>query len=193
MTLFAAENIGLSYPGRPGPVLHDLSLSIRKGESLRLTGPSGAGKTSLMRLIAGLEQPTSGRITTRPRRIGMGFAEPRLLPRLSVMENLLLIAPKARAEARAMLAALAMDMLQDATADSLSKGQAQRVALIRALLIRPDVLLLDEALGGLDMAAWQSARDLTLQHRSMGGFALVEISHDPARLIAPEARAISLV
>jgi len=191
MTLFAADTIGLQYPGRPGPVFHDLSLTIRKGESLGLSGPSGTGKTSLMRVIAGLERPTSGRISIRPRRIGMAFAEPRLLPRLSAMENLSFIAPKARAEGCAMLTALKMAALQDASADSLSKGQAQRVALIRALLIRPEILLLDEALGGLDMATWQSARDLILAKRDRDGFALVEISHDPARRIMPEARAIS--
>ncbi|MBL3562381.1 ATP-binding cassette domain-containing protein [Rhodovulum sulfidophilum] len=191
MTLFAADTIGLQYPGRAGPVFHDLSLTIRKGESLGLSGPSGMGKTSLMRVIAGLERPTSGRIPIRPRRIGMAFAEPRLLPRLSAMENLSFIAPKARAEGRAMLTALKMAALQDASADSLSKGQAQRVALIRALLIRPEILLLDEALGGLDMATWQNARDLILAKRDRDGFALVEISHDPARRIMPEARAIS--
>ncbi|NDK35732.1 ATP-binding cassette domain-containing protein [Rhodovulum sulfidophilum] len=191
MTLFAADTIGLHYPGRSDPVFRALSLTIRKGESLGLSGPSGTGKTSLMRVIAGLERPTSGRIPIRPRRIGMAFAEPRLLPRLSAMENLSFIAPKARAEGCAMLTALKMAALQDASADSLSKGQAQRVALIRALLIRPEILLLDEALGGLDMATWQSARDLILAKRDRDGFALVEISHDPARRIMPEARAIS--
>lgn len=191
MTLFAAENIILQYPGRPAPVFRDLSLTIRGEESLRLSGPSGTGKTSLMRVIAGLERPTSGRILLRPRRIGMAFAEPRLLPDLSAIENLLFIAPMARAEASAMLAGLEMAALQDASADSLSKGQAQRVALIRALLIRPEILLLDEALGGLDMETWQTARDLILTQRARTGFALVEISHDPARLIMPEARVMS--
>lgn len=121
-----------------------------------------------------------------------GHGEPRLLPRLSVIENLLFVAPGARTEAGFMLAALEMGFLQGAAADSLSKGQAQRVALIRALLIRPDILLLDEALGGLDMAAWQSVRDLILRQRARDGFALVEISHDPARLIMPDAGAFSL-
>ncbi len=66
MILFAADEVCLHYPGRPAPVVQNMTLTIHKGESLRLTGPSGAGKTSVMRLIAGLERPTSGRITALP-------------------------------------------------------------------------------------------------------------------------------
>lgn len=192
MILFAAEQAGLHYPGRSDPVFLDISLTIHDGESLRLTGPSGTGKTSLMRLIAGLERPTVGRIAKLPRRIGMAFAEPRLLPHLCVMENLLFVAPRADRDALAMLEGLDMAGLRNSAAGSLSTGQAQRVALIRALLVRPGILLLDEALGGLDLPAWCAARDLIRSRRREDGFALVEISHDPARLLVPDARTVSL-
>lgn len=86
-----------------------------------------------------------------------------------------------------MLAAPEMATLQNASADSLSKGQAQRVALSSALLIRPDILMLDEALGGLDLPTLHHARDLIRANRQDGVFALVEVSHDPTRLIAPDA------
>jgi sulfonate transport system ATP-binding protein len=192
MILFAAEKAGLHYTGRPLPVFRDLTLTIHKGESLRLTGPSGAGKSSLIRLIAGLEQPTSGCVTTLPGRIGMAFAEPRLLPQLSVLENLLFVAPRTDSEAMAMLDSLEMTDLRDARPDSLSKGQAQRAALIRALLIRPEILLLDEALGGLDLPTWQRTHALILTRRRSDGFALVEISHDPARILLPGAQTVAL-
>lgn len=192
MILFSAENIGLTYPGSADPIFNGLFLTIYKGESLRLTGPSGAGKTSLMRLIAGLEQPTAGRVITRPRQTGMAFAEPRLLPHLSVLENLLLVTPNAHREAMEMLAALDMGALHNAKADSLSKGQAQRVALIRALLVRPELLLLDEALGGLDRLSWQATRNLIQTQRDQDGFTVIEITHDPTRLIGPAPRVFSL-
>jgi sulfonate transport system ATP-binding protein len=192
MILFSAEAVGLHHSARPDPILQDVSLTIHKGESLRLTGPSGAGKSSLMRLIAGLETPTAGRVDALPGRIGMAFAEPRLLARLTVLENLLFVAPRSGAKAGIMLEALRMQELRDARSDSLSKGQAQRVALARALLVQPEILLLDEALGGLDLPAWQLVRDMIRTERRTGGFALVEISHDPARIIEPAARAISL-
>lgn len=193
MILFAADHAGLHYPGRPEPAFRDISLTLRKGDTLRLTGPSGAGKTSLMRLIAGLEHLTSGRVTALPQRIGMAFAEPRLLPGLSVLENLLFVAPRAGRDAKAMLETLDIGDLRHAYADSLSKGQAQRLALIRALLIRPEILLLDEALGGLDPRTWHLARDLVQARRRIDGFALVEISHDPVRLIEADATAFSLL
>lgn len=192
MILFAADEVCLHYPGRPAPSVRNMTLTIHKGESLRLTGPSGAGKTSVMRLIAGLERPTTGRIAALPRRIGIAFAEPRLLPRLSVMENLLFVVPQAAAEAARMLDALDMESHRDSPAVSLSKGQAQRVALVRALIGHPEILLLDEALGGLDTATWRLARDLVQRRRAEDGFALVEISHDPARLFMPDAHAVPL-
>ncbi len=143
-------------------------------------------------MIAGLQHPTSGRITVLPRRAGMAFVEPRLLPGVTVLENLFFIAPKARHRAMQLLAALRMDGLRDSLADSLSKGQAQRVALVRALLGHPEILLLGEALCGLDLPPWWLARDLVAESRLRDSFALVEISHDPARLTGSAAQEVAL-
>ncbi|WP_151718397.1 ATP-binding cassette domain-containing protein [Gemmobacter serpentinus] len=190
--LFHADRVALQYRGRSAPTLLDLTLMIRQGETLRLDGPSGAGKTSLLRLIAGLERPTSGRLHHLPQRIGMCFAEARLIPQLSVTGNLQLVAPRAGAMMEDMLQALGLGDVQGSPAQSLSKGQAQRVALIRALLVRPDILLLDEGFGGLDPRTWQLARDLIRKHHNQTGFAVVEISHDPARLVVPDGPCLRL-
>lgn len=192
MMLFSAEGLGLHYSCRPEPAFQDITLDIREGEDRRLTGPSGAGKTSLMRVIAGLEHPTSGQISISAKNVGMAFAEPRLLPQLTVMENLLFVAPQSGKALQKMLEMLTIDDLRDSKVDGLSKGQAQRVALIRCLSVRPQIVLLDEALGGLDHTSWVCARDLITRQRQANAFALVEISHDPARLIAPDARIVSL-
>lgn len=183
MILFTCTNVGLQYPGNVTPAFCRVSLTIAAGDCLQITGPSGSGKTSLMRVIAGLTQPTSGDVLTRPRRVGMAFAEPRLIGELSVMENLHFVAPNAKAEARALLEALDLAGLAESTARVLSKGQAQRVALIRALLVHPEILLLDEALGGLDLPTWTLARDQVLEHHKKENLSIVEISHDTSRFI----------
>mgnify|MGYP002712980044 CR=1 FL=1 len=192
MILFAAEDASLHYAGSPNPTFRNVTLRIKARENLRLCGPSGAGKTSLMRLIAGLEAPTSGKITAHACRIGYCFSEPRLLANLSVLENLLFVAPGFEAEAEDLLRCVEMEAFRDNPARNLSKGQAQRIALLRALIVRPDIVLLDEALGGLDLPAWQHSRKLVIERRATYPFALVEISHDPTRLVAPHGRTITL-
>ena len=148
-------------------VLRELSLEIVSGEFLTLLGESGSGKTTLLRLIAGFEQPTSGeiwmqgeRLDTLPpykRRVNTVFQHYALFPHLDVSDNVaygLRAAGTAKSEiATRVKGALAMVRMEDyagAKPSNLSGGQQQRIALARALVNRPQLLLLDEPLSALD-------------------------------------------
>ncbi|KMK64666.1 ATP-binding cassette domain-containing protein [Puniceibacterium sp. IMCC21224] len=180
MTLFEGANMTLRYDAAGAPAFSDLSLNIRKGDCLFLSGPSGAGKTSLLRVIAGLETPDATRLVRRFERPGFAFAEPRLLPDLTVAQNLSLVRSDGE-DIMPALSQLGLRDMADRPAATLSKGQAQRAALLRALGIEPDILLLDEALGGLDAARWEAARDMIRKQHEKTGLAIIEVTHDPAR------------
>jgi NitT/TauT family transport system ATP-binding protein len=140
-------------------VLENLRLSLPAGAAGALVGPSGCGKTTLLRLIAGLDADYAGTIV-RPAhgRLGMVFQEPRLLPWRNVRDNICIAAPDATSEEiDALIAELGLAAHAARFPRELSLGLARRVALARALAVRPDLLLLDEPLVSLDAAL---ARDL---------------------------------
>jgi len=138
--------------GEPREVLRDFSLTLEAGKIHALVGPSGYGKTTLLRIIIGLDRDFEGRVTLPPQtKIGMVFQEPRLLPWRSVLDNLKLAAPEA---AEQHLTKLTDDLgigdhLHNFPGE-LSLGQARRVALARALAIKPNLLVLDEPFVSLD-------------------------------------------
>lgn len=150
--------------GQPLPVLKDLNLTIRSGESLAIVGASGSGKTTLLRILAGLEDADSGDVLIDGRRIrGVGteraviFQETRLLPWLTVIDNIgfgLETRGLSREEAR-FISQRYVDLVglkgfETAYPRQLSGGMAQRVGIARALAVQPEILLLDEPLGALD-------------------------------------------
>lgn len=140
--------------GQVREILRDFSLTIEAGKIHALVGPSGFGKTTLLRIIIGLDRDFEGRVTLPPQtKIGMVFQEPRLLPWRSVLDNLKLAAPQAD---EATLTDLAKNLgLGDHLRHfpgELSLGQARRVALARALAIKPNLLVLDEPFVSLDAA-----------------------------------------
>lgn len=142
--------------------LEDISLDIYDNEFIALVGASGSGKSTLLKLIAGLLDPTKGVVRRRPEinrpgGIGMVFQNPTLLPWRSVLDNVLLPAEifrmpddMAEAKARDLLVLVGLSGFEDAMPHQLSGGMQQRVALCRALLSDPPLLLMDEPFGALD-------------------------------------------
>ncbi|MDB5608764.1 MAG: nitrate transporter ATPase [Bradyrhizobium sp.] len=157
----AFSNIGKSFKrphsDRLEVVLRDFNLSIQTGELVALVGPSGVGKTTLLHIAAGLEQPDAGQVTAGGSvdslRLGMVFQQPRLLDWRSVRANIDLVAKAAGRDPRLtadLLEAVGLADYADTYPSTLSGGQRQRVALARAFAIAPQVLLLDEPFSALD-------------------------------------------
>lgn len=135
--------------GGPGRVLGPIALSLSPGETLALTGPSGVGKTSLLRIIAGLDHGFSGHRQATAR-IAMVFQEPLLLPWRTAVENLTVIARISREEAGLWLENVGLAGLGDRFPHMLSLGQQRRLSLARAFACAPEMLLMDEPFVSLD-------------------------------------------
>lgn len=137
-------------------VFTGIDLDLQSGEFVSLIGPSGAGKTTLLRLIAGLDSADHGERLypgDEAPSMAMVFQEPRLVPWLTVLENLLLVGDVTLEErARRLLAEVELGGNAQSYPGQLSGGMQRRAALARALLVEPQILLLDEPLGSLDPA-----------------------------------------
>jgi sulfonate transport system ATP-binding protein len=146
-------------PGRTLPALQDFSANFAGGSFNVIVGRSGCGKTTLLRLLSGLEEKTGGEIrwqqTDRANKVGIVFQEPRLLPWLTVAENMLFshTGPAAANQKQLLehyLRLLRLEPFRDAYPAQLSGGMAQRVSLGRTLCYNPDLILMDEPFGALD-------------------------------------------
>lgn len=196
-----AENLGKAF-GR-SVVLRDLTLSVTAGEAVTIFGPNGAGKSTMLRLLAGLTAPTSGSLRlleTDPasaavrRRVGLVAHQSFLYPDLTARENLLFYArmyglEDAAARADAWLERVALVDVGDRAVRLFSRGMEQRLALARALIHDPDIVLLDEPWSGLDAAAadWLGGllRDLHARNRT-----IVAATHDFERGLAVSTRVL---
>ena len=176
MNGFTLKNIDASYDGRP--VLRDFSASFDKNEVYVLMGPSGRGKTTLLRLLLGLKRPESGALHGPGQlRCAAVFQEDRLCETLSAKENVELIC-KDREVVTAHLQMLGLALSElDKPVRELSGGQRRRVALVRAVLFSSDFLIMDEPFKGLDEASRAVAIDYVLKNRGERGVILV--THDP--------------
>jgi putative ABC transport system ATP-binding protein/lipoprotein-releasing system ATP-binding protein len=169
--------------------------TIEPGDRVALTGPSGSGKSTLLHLMAGLDEPTVGTVSwpalgarpdLRPGPVAVVFQGPSLLPPLTVAENVALPLVLAGASdgaahdaARVALARLGLVELADRLPEEISGGQAQRVAVARALAGSPRLILADEPTGQLDHANASVVVDVLLAAATHAGAALVVSTHDP--------------
>jgi len=197
--LIRLRGVRVSYGSRP--VLEGLELAVGKNERLLVTGPSGAGKTTLIRLLCGalraergeveidgvrLDGARGGDLRRLRRRLGIVFQDPRLIAGFTLRENLALALEAAgeRPERMApkierVLARVGLAGRGDAYPPALSGGEQQRAALARALVRDPRVLLADEPTGNLDAAAAAAVTAL-LEDAWIRGATLVIATHDPA-------------
>lgn len=193
--------------GRDGRAIARLAPArLAPGSAWRLPGPSGSGKTTALFTLAGLLPPVAGAVTWAhtgaPLRRGEAavvFQDLLLVDGLSVMENVLLAPfalgrPQGTAAARALLDRLGVGHLAGRRADRLSRGEAQRVAVARALIGAPRLLLADEPTASLDDAHAAATADLLLEAAAVSGAALVIATHDSRlALRIPQAFALTPV
>ncbi len=159
-------------------VLDGIDLEIRRGEFFVLLGPSGTGKTTLLRILAGLELPDGGTVLA-PRRRTTVYQEPRLVQARRVLANVILGLPRsARAAGLAALAEVGLDGYGGAWPATLSGGEAQRVALARALVRDPELLLLDEPFAALDALTRLQMQELVAELCDRHRPAVVLVTHD---------------
>lgn len=179
-------------------ILNELDLHIPSGQFVAVVGRSGGGKSTLLRLLAGLETPTAGDVlagTTPLAEIQddtrMMFQDARLLPWKSVIDNVGLgLKGQWRDAARQALAAVGLENRAGEWPAALSGGQKQRVALARALIHRPGLLLLDEPLGALDALTRLEMQDLIVSLWLKHGFTVLLVTHDVSEAVAMADRVL---
>ena len=181
-------------------VLNGLDLHIAAGQFVALVGRSGGGKSTLLRLLAGLEAPDNGELlagTTPLARMQedtrMMFQDARLLPWKSVIDNVGLgLRNNWRDAAQQALAAVGLEQRATEWPAALSGGQKQRVALARALIHRPGLLLLDEPLGALDALTRLEMQDLIVSLWQEHGFTVLLVTHDVSEAVAMADRVLMI-
>jgi lipoprotein-releasing system ATP-binding protein len=199
------EHLCKEYPtaGDPLVVLRDVSIAMKPGENLAIVGPSGSGKSTLLQILGTLDRPTSGRVRLgqidpfalspsrlsafRNLELGFVFQEHHLLPQLNVLENVLVptLAGSAggedwRERARELIERVGLAERWSHLPSELSGGERQRVAVARALLFRPKLLLADEPTGNLDRASAERIGSLLLELQQADGAMLVIVTHSSA-------------
>ncbi|MGV8840576.1 MAG: ABC transporter ATP-binding protein [Bauldia sp.] len=192
----ALEGVEHAYDGVPS--VRGVDLVIEPGEIICLLGQSGCGKTTLLRVIAGLERPIAGRVLLNDREVagpnafwppekrgvGLMFQDYALFPQMTILENVMfglraLSRSEGEREARRLLERVGLERYASEYPHALSGGEQQRVALARAIAPRPSVLLMDEPFSGLDKRLRENVRDETLAVLRETKVTTILVTHDP--------------
>jgi osmoprotectant transport system ATP-binding protein len=198
------EDVGFVYTGR-APVVHGLNLTVESGEMIALVGRSGAGKTTILKLVNRLLLPTTGRVVVEGRdtrewdgirlrrRIGYAFQDVGLFPHMTVEDNITVVPrlerwPPERARERARhllnLVGLPADEFAGRWPHEVSGGQRQRVGLARALAVDPQILLMDEPFGALDPVTRAEVRREFSRLQAQLATTVIMVTHDMAEAFA---------
>jgi lipoprotein-releasing system ATP-binding protein len=212
-----ALHLAKEYPTRSGPlvVLRDITLSLQRGEAVAVMGPSGSGKSTLLHLLGTLDRPTSGTFRLegeepfklsepqlaafRNRRIGFVFQDHQLLPQCSVLENVLIPTlvgkgnpAELQTRAKTLLERVGLSARLEHRPAELSGGEKQRVAVARALIQQPLLVLADEPTGNLDRKSAQTVGSLLLEICQQESIILIVVTHS-AELAAQMPKRSQLV
>jgi len=202
--LLEARNLHKSFPRASSTVevLRDCDFGLAQGEAVAVTGPSGVGKSTLLNILGGLDTPTAGEVLNQGtplafhdhgamaawRSLGVGFVFQFhfLLPDFTALENLLLpvrsqgsVTAADQKRAQDFMASMGLSDRTDHLPGELSGGEQQRVAVARAFMNRPKIVLADEPFGNLDREIGATLGDMLFDLRASEGTSLVIVTHDP--------------